>query len=79
MALSPHLLEAYARDLIRERRLQAEREALLAQLAHADRSASRRGAPRPWLVPVRVAVAAQLRALAIRLDPSLAPHALTGC
>ena len=79
MALSPHLLEAYARDLIRERRLQAERDALLAQLADANRSAGRLGAPRPRLLPVRVALAAQLRALAIRLDPTRAPHVVTGC
>ena len=79
MALSPHLLETYARDRIRDRRLQAEHDALLAQLAHANRSAVRRRAPGLWLLPVRVALAAQLRALAFRVDPTLAPHVVTGC
>ena len=73
MLSSPQLLEAYARDLIRDRRLQAERDALLAQLTQANRSAGRRPLG-PRLLPVRVALAAQLRALAARLDPTLAPH-----
>lgn len=55
----------YASDLVRERIQQAARDALADQLA--------RQSPRPTLgLPVRPFLAAALRSVAARLDPSLA-------
>jgi hypothetical protein len=58
---SPLYLEAYAQDVMRERRNQAANDALVAQLPRSP-------LPRPDLA-ARLRLAAGLRALAVRLDP----------
>jgi hypothetical protein len=58
---SPLFLEAYAQDVMRERRNQAAHDALVAQLPRSPLH-------RPDLA-ARLRLAAGLRALAVRLDP----------
>jgi len=73
MQNSPLSLEI-AHELIRERLQEAAHDALLERLS-ASASATSRSAPGGT---IRLSLAAALRALAIRLDPSSAAESLVG-